>query len=267
MRLRGETQNREINEIRNKVKGSKFSAIEESYFYLIQKAQLVADLPTWLGQYEKSIYEGADEAKAIAMADQSVRDAQGGGQVSDLAQIQRGGPLLKLFTNFYSYFNTTYNLTVERYKATSFKDPLQVGRFAVDMLMLHTVPVVLSYSLKAALKGGDDDEELMAALAKEQLNYMMGTMVGLRELGAAITGYNGYQGPAGTRFFSEVGKLAKQTEQGDVDAALLKSLNNVAGILLHYPAGQVTRTTEGFLAIMEGETANPMALVLGPPKQ
>lgn len=267
MRLRGETQNREINEIRNKVKGAKFTAIEESYFYLIQKAQLVADLPTWLGQYEKSIYEGADDATAVAMADQSVRDAQGGGQVSDLAQVQRGGPLLKLFTNFYSYFNTTYNLTVERYKATSFKDPLQVGRFAVDMLMLHTVPVVLSYSLKAALKGGGDDEDLMAALAKEQLNYLMGTMVGLREIGGAISGYSGYQGPAGTRFFSEVGKLAKQTEQGEVDAALLKSLNNVAGILLHYPAGQVTRTTEGFLAIMEGETANPMALVLGPPKQ
>lgn len=267
MRLRGETQNREINEIRNKIKGSKLTALEESYFYLIQKAQLIADLPTWLGQYEKSIYDGADEAKAIAMADQAVRDSQGGGQVSDLAQIQRGGPLLKLFTNFYSYFNTTYNLTVERYKATSFKDPLQAGRFAVDMLLLHTVPVVLSYSLKAALKGGDGDEELLAALAKEQLNYLMGTMVGLREIGGAISGYSGYQGPAGTRFFSEVGKLAKQTEQGEVDAALLKSLNNVAGILLHYPAGQVARTTEGFLAIMEGETANPMALVLGPPKQ
>ena len=28
--------------------------------------------------------------------------------------FQRGGPLLKLFTNFYSFFNVAYNLGVER---------------------------------------------------------------------------------------------------------------------------------------------------------
>lgn len=267
MRLRGQTMNREINEIRNKVNGSKLSALEETYFYLIQKGQLIADLPTWLGQYEKSMATGVDDATAVAAADQAVRDSQGGGQVADLARIQRGGPLQKLFTNFYSYFNTTYNLNVERYRDTNFKSPAEVGRFAVDMLMLNTVPVVLAVLMKEALVGSgeDDEDKLVKKLAAEQLNYLLGTMVGLREVGAAITGFNGYTGPAGTRFFSEIGKLAKQAEQGELDKALLKSLNNAAGMLFHYPAGQVNRTVEGWMAVQEGK-AGPEALVVGPPK-
>jgi len=45
------------------------------------------------------------------MADQAVLDAQGGGQVKDLAAIQRGGATQKLLTTFYGYFNTTFNLS------------------------------------------------------------------------------------------------------------------------------------------------------------
>ena len=267
MRLRGETMQREINEIRNKVQGELAGPVKETYFYLIQKAQMIADMPTWLGQYEKAIAAGADEAGAIAQADQAVRDAQGGGQIMDLARVQRGGPLQKLFTNFYSYFSTTYNLTAERFNATSFKDPLQVGRFMVDMLMLYTVPAVLGFAMKEALKGGGDDDDLLEKLLREQLNYMLGTMVGLRELSASINGFYGYEGPAGTRFFSEVAKLGKQVEQGEVDAPLLKRLNNAAGILFHYPAGQVNRAVEGYIALSEGKTANPMALLVGAPKE
>ena len=268
MRLRGETMNRELREIRNKVQGELAGPVKETYFYLIQKGQLIADLPTWLGQYEKAMASGPSisEEEAIAQADQAVRDAQGGGAISDLARIQRGTPLMKLFTNFYSYFNTTMNLTAERFNATSFKDPLQAGRFMVDMLMLYTVPAVLGFAMKEALRGGDDDDEdLFASLAREQLNYLLGTLVGLRELGAAVQGFTGYQGPAGTRFFTEIAKFAKQVEQGEVDTALLKALNNATGILLHYPAGQVNRMVEGYLAYAEGKTDNPAAIVFGPP--
>jgi hypothetical protein len=136
------------------------------------------------------------------------------------------------------------------------------------MLMLYVVPTVLAFSLKEAVKGGDDDEEeLLQKLAKEQLSYLLGTVVGLREVGAAITGFNGYQGPAGTRFFSEVGKLAKQVEQGEIDIALIKAMNNTAGILLHYPAGAVNRAVEGFIALQEGKTNNPLVILTGPPKE
>ncbi len=268
MRLRGKTLQREISEIRNRVAGES-SALEASYFYLIQKMQLVADIPTWLGQYEKSVEHGADEATAIAQADQAVLDAQGGGQIKDLAAIQRGGPLQKLFTNFYSFFSTTYQLTAESVGRTSFKSPKSVALLAVDMLLLYSVPAALGTLLKAALKGEDDDK-LLRQLAADQITYLFGTMVGVRELAGAAQGALGlhadYQGPASVRVFSELARVGKQVSQGEVDAALLKALNSAGGILFHYPAGQINATLEGLYALATGRTSNPGALIVGPVK-
>jgi hypothetical protein len=269
MRLRGKTLQREINEIRNKVDG-KNSALEASYFWLIQKVQLVADVPTWLGAYRKALDTGSDEATAVALADQAVIDSQGGGQIKDLAEVQRGPAAFKLFTNFYSFFSTTYNLAVERTKATDIKNPLEVGRLAVDYLLLFIVPATLGALLKAALKGEIDDEEKLAKkIAAENLSYLLGTMVLLREIAPAVQSaagvneYNlGYGGPAGLRFFGELYKLGQQVGQGDIDGAFLKALNNTAGVLFHYPAGQVNRTVEGAVSMMEGNDG-PGALVFG----
>lgn len=271
MRLRGKTMQREISEIRNTVSGTD-GRLTASYFYFIQKLQIVADVPTWLGMYTKAIETmNVDEATAVALADQAVLDAQSGGQVKDLAAIQRGGPMLKLFTNFYSFFNTTFNLTRTAYGRTNFRRPGEAGLFIADMLLLYTVPAVLGTLLKAALQGDTDDEdELARKLIADQMNYLLGTMVGLREIGGATAAAlglpSGYSGPAGVRFFSEVQKLAKQVEQGEADAAFFKALNSSAGILFHYPAGQLNRTAEGVNAYLNGETENPAALVVGPPR-
>lgn len=270
MRLRSKTMNREISEIRNKVsKGGVLPKVEEAYFYAIVKMQAAVDIPTWLGAYEKYMEQtGNDEAKAIALADQAVIDAQGGGQTKDLAGIQRGGPLKKLFTTFYSYFSATWNLTVESAGRTDFKKVGDVGRFAVDMLLLYSVPVVLTAALKEAVKGGEgpDDDEWLAWLAQQHASFALGTLVGFRELGSAFSGMYGYSGPAGTRFFSEASKLAMQAQQGEADEALAKAANNTAGILFHYPAGQLQRTAAGFMALKDGSTSNPMALIFGPRK-
>ena len=272
MRTRGDTMQREINEIRNRVHsqtGGKLEAVQDSFFWLIGKMQLVADLPTWIGQYEKSMAAGQTHERAVALADQAVLDSQGGGQIKDLSAIQRGGPLMKLWTNFYSFFNVTYNLVAEASGRNTGPEGLQAGRLAADYLMLLVVPSVLAVLLKEALKGGGDDdpEKLLEKLAREQLNYMAGTMVGLRDVASFINAKGGYTGPAGQRFFSEFAKLGKQVEQGEIDAAALKALNNVSGIVLHYPAGAVQRFVEGVIAINEGETINPLAPVVGPPRQ
>lgn len=271
MRLRAKTMQREISEIRNQVAG-KSSAIEGSFFYMIQKMQMVADIPTWLGQYHKSIDAGADEGTAVAQADQSVLDAQGGGQIKDLSGIQRGGPLLKLFTNFYSFFNTTYNLTSEAVGRTDFKNPLQIGMLAVDMLLLYSVPAVLGTLMKAALHaggGGDEEKKFIQQLIADQLTYLLGTVVGLRELAGGVQTAAGlpgdYQGPASMRLFAEVAKLTKQVGQGEVDQALLKALDSTAGILFHYPAGQINATVTGIAAMADGRVSNPGALLVGAP--
>lgn len=282
MRLRGKTSQREINEIRNQITSKSplrkqvdkvvpapvSQAVADSFFVLIAKAQMLADLPTWIGQYEKSLEAGQTEERAAALADQAVLDSQGGGQIKDLSGIQRGSPLIKLWTNFYSYFNVTYNLLSDRTQELKRVGPADLPYYAVDVLMLTALPSILTTLMFTALRGSDDDweaEQLAKNIAKDGLNYGMGLMIGMREIGGALTGDAGYRGPAGARFFAEIANVGKQVEQGEVDEALFRSINNTAGILLHYPAGQVDRTVRGTQAMAEGE-AGPLAPVVGPPR-
>lgn len=276
MRLRAQTINREINDIRNKIEG-KDSKIVAAYFWLTIKTQLIVDTPTWWGAYEKAMaQDGITEAQAIARADQAVLDAQGGGQIKDLASIQRGGSGLKLFTTFYSYFSTTFNNMVEAYGRTNFRKPKDVALFTADMALLWTIPALLSTLLMAALKGDwDDEEKLTKKILGDQISYLMGTVVGLREMAAgaqAATGTGagfGYTGPASVRFFSDVYKLGQQTNQvfsngtDALDEAFWKSLNSVLGTVFHYPAGQINRTVDGIVTMSEGKTSNPGALLVG----
>ena len=130
---------------------------------------------------------GEPEDRAIALADQAVIDSQTTGMVKDLARVQRGGPLMRLWTSFYSYFSATFNLTAESLARTRGRDPASLGRFAVDMLLLYTVPAVWSYGLYVAL-GREETEDWAARLARLQLSYLFGTMVGFREIAGVQRG-------------------------------------------------------------------------------
>jgi len=290
MRRRDATMNREVNDVLNTVRaGEKISIVKASFFTMITKMQRGVDIPTWLGAYEKALYEAkyeqaADEAArkeieetAAAMADQAVLDSQSGGQIKDLAKVQRGHPALKLFTNFYSYFSATYNLNVEAVRRTDFKSPAQVGLLAGDLLLLNFVPVVFSLALKNMLKGEcdwDDTACLAENLGREQASYLFGQMVLLREVGAtveAMTGgaQYGYSGPAGLRFLSDTYKLGVQLNQGEADLGLFKAANSVGGAILHYPAGQINATIDGIIAIENGDVEGVRilpALIAGAPK-
>jgi tetratricopeptide (TPR) repeat protein len=269
MRLRAKTFLREINEMSNTISG-KNSKLKATYFWLQRKAQTVVDVPTWWGAYEKAMSQDKmDEAKAVALADQAVLDAQGGGQIKDLSGIQRTKGL-ELLTVFYGFFNTTFNNTAEAYGRTNFKKPGEVTLFAADMVLLYSLPALLSTLLKAALSGDWDDEEKLAKkIAGDQISYLLGTVVGVREMTAGVqaatgTGEGfGYSGPAATRLYVDLFKLGQQAHQGEVDEAFLKSLNSVGGTLLHYPSGQINRTLSGINALSDGKTENPGALLMG----
>jgi hypothetical protein len=119
MANRAKTLNREINEIQSLVRDkSKVRQVADRVMFLpLTMTQQLVDLPTWWGAYQKALDGGEQEARAVALADQAVLDAQSGGQVKDLAASSAGGPLLKLWTTFYGFFNSTYNLSVEATKA------------------------------------------------------------------------------------------------------------------------------------------------------
>jgi hypothetical protein len=277
MRTRMRTRGREINEIQSRIRGKSTARekMDNLMFAPMYLTQMMVDTPTWWGAYQKNLLEFGDESKAAALADQAVLDAQSGGQVKDLAAIQRGNAYMKLFTTFYGYFSSTYNLAVEKTRKTDFSDPADVVRLGGDYLLLAVVPAIMTTLIKTALQGDDDDwelDKLATKMAAESAGFALATMVGVREFGGVVQmlagtnyGTSGYGGPAGLRFFSEIYKLANQASQGEADAALMKAFVNVLGVVFKLPSAQINRTLTGTNALIEGETENPFAIIGGPP--
>lgn len=271
MRERGRTRFRELNELRNQVQGKTAikQTIEQHAYSMMLIMQRAVDLPTWWGGYSKALAEGNADSRAIALADQAVKDSQGSGLGMDLSAIERGGPFVKLFTTFYSFMNTAFNLGVER--TMSANTPAKKGRLAADYLLLYVLPPALGLALKNSLTPGDsgldDEEKLMKRLAKEQIGYGLGLMVGVREfqnVSDIVTGKpNDYAGPAGLRLFGDTIKFAQQAHQGEFDDAFRKSLINLAGDLFALPSAQVNRSITGVNALREGKTENPAAAIFG----
>jgi len=277
MRNRSRTQFRELNEIRNMVQGQSVAMrrVQMGTYFLMMRMQRMVDVPTWHGAYEKATYEGRDEDSAIALADQAVIDSQGGGMVKDLSRVERGGPAVKLFTVFYGYMNTVYNMAAVQTMTNKSK-----GKLAADYVMLFVVPVVLTYMLKRALipRTGDDEEwdmeKIARELAAEQLSYLMGTMVVAREFGEVgkmIFGVEGprmgYGGPAGLRAIGETYQFATQLSQGEFDRGFRKSAVNMIGAFTGLPSAQINRTIDGLEALYEGETENVLAPLTGAKKR
>jgi hypothetical protein len=285
MRQRGQTANRDIAELRTSlarsggwfdnilrtVSGDRLERddITSSYLALIEVAQKMADMPTWIGGYEKFRSQGESEERAVALADQAVLDSQSGGQIKDLAKVQRGSPAFKLFTMFYSYGNLMFNQTVRVY-GRDWVHGGSVGQMLGNLSLLYLAPAALTVALAKAFGKADDDEAWYLAMGKETLATAMNTMVFVREFGPLVTGKvggRGYEGPSGTRFVSSVYKLGQQVEQGKVDRGLVRATEDVGSILFKMPLGQVQRSIDGFVAIQEGKTKNPLALLAGAPKK
>lgn len=256
MRTRAQTYLREMAEAHRQVTASgKIDTLKRWGFVPMLFMQRAVDTVTWLAAYDKALAERqtitADEAEAqaVAIADQTVIDTQGSGRIGDLAAIQRGGEIAKLFTTFYSYFSVTYNLMRESGARTwaNRSDPAAWFKAATDFLMLWTVPAYLATAISGFLRGDDQDEdERWSKFAKDQAAYGAGLLMGVRELSGAIQGFYGYSGPAGLRGFDILNKATQQAMQGEADMGLLKAGVGVTG-LFGFPALELQRTLDAFV--------------------
>jgi hypothetical protein len=285
MAERGNTATQDLHDLRARLRepGGWFDALvrrvsadtvtqqtlTDAYLWHIAQAQRVADIPTWLGQYEKSMAGGETEARALALADQAVLDAQGGGHVKDLAQIQRGGPVARLFMTFYSYGNTVFNATTRAVGQTKFRSPSSVLQMVGNLSLIYAMPALGTVALAhlfGRARPGDEPPDWFAEIGREMLAGALNTMVLVRELqGLVSEGARGYAGPAGARALEVFYKLGQEIKQGELDAGFWRAANTVGGILFRYPAAQVQRTVDGWAALEEGRTANPAVLLTGPP--
>ena len=268
MANRARTRFRELNELRNQVQGQ--TAIKELMgrygYWMMMRMQMMVDVPTWWGAYEKAIADGHDETTAVNLADQSVKDSQGGGEEVDQSGVERGGPLVKLFTAFYGFMGTTLNTAYLNGKTEKNR-----AKMAVNMLLVVGVPAVVGSLLKSALVPGDDgdDDNLAKKLIIEQLSFLAGLIAFGREFTPLIKAVAGelkgqsYSGPTGLRVIPDTINLGKQAGQGEFDDAFRKAFINVAGDLTGVPSVQINRSITGIKAIADGKTENPFAVAFG----
>jgi len=270
MEMRSRTQFRELNEIRNRVEGERGwqRGIRSHAYTMMLSMQRLVDIPTWIAGYENAIAAGKDEDAAIALGDQAVIATQGSGLLKDLSRIEREPGLAKLFSVFYSYFNTVFNLA-----AVQTMNARSKGKAAHDLLMILVVPVMLEQLLKEILTpDGDDAEEkdlqkIAAKLTRAEVEYLLGMFMYAREmsgLAGLIEGeMRGYEGPAGLRVITTVQRAAQQAAQGEFDRGFRRASVDLLGAGLGLPSAQINRTIDGLEALSEGETENPLSAVMG----
>ena len=265
MRNRGNTRLREIREVAATINGAgKIRKFLNKYSYwLMMKMQQVVDTAIWHGALAKAMDSGKDLDTAIKLADQTVLDTQGGGQIKDLSGFERGSNTQKLFTVFYAYMNTALNQGFVEAKTQKSK-----AKLAANLMMIYVVPTALTALMKSALIPGDDDDDLAKKLAKEQISFMLGLFVFGRELtqlANIATGdrFYGYAGPSGLRPIDDGFKFVQQAVQGEFDSAFVRASVNLLGDAFGLPSAQINRTIKGAEALQDDETDNPAALLMG----
>ena len=269
MQNRMRTQFRELTEIQTRLNGST-SDLKDKFmraaYMPLTVMQMAVDLPTWLGAYQKAVYEGKSEALAVAEADRAVMNSQGSGRLQDLSKLERSGAWTKLFTVFYTFFNTALNLM-----AVSRRNDRGMKRATTILMIAVMQPVIESFvkSAVGALVGDADDDWLEKAMKDAGTNFVgfnLGLFVGFREL-SYLTGDFGYQGPAGLRKITDTGRAINAwltaADNGEISESTVKATVSAMGVWVGLPVTPINRAISGGNALYEGETDNPAALFLG----
>lgn len=294
MKSRAETMQQDLGDVRQEFlkKGGWFDTMLRKYtndtvsketivngaMWFISTAQRFADVPTWLGAYERSMAEQGDEQEAIKQADQAVIDTQGSAHIKDLANVQRGGEWARAFMTFYSYGSTTINQAADIVgEARQRKTPAAVLKALGGLFLLYGMPGFWTIAAGVALgrqKGPDEDKDeswlgyFLKEVGGEALSTALNGIPIVREAaGLFREGNRGYSGPASTRMFENVYNLKHQIEQGELDSALLNAALSTAGSLTGIPVQTLKKNAQGLIALIEGETKNPGAVVVGTRKQ
>lgn len=276
MRNRKFTMNAELNEIGRRLQQSNnrfvrgADAVEKVLFAPMQGFQVwTVDLPTWYGAYQMAWNAGASEEDAVKIADQTVRDSQGSGLISDQSPFQRNHPLM---TVFYSYFSSTLNLVADSWNE-NVRSKRTVGGsllFVRDLMMLTAVPALVSELVFSLLRGDDWDDREPEDWAKLGVSATVGSVlsmfVGLREFTSILNGYT-YTGPIVGRVVNDAGRLgyALAAEDPDVSRIFQSSMSLMSNVI-KIPATQINRTWKGIEAYMEGESEMPTSVLFGAPK-
>jgi hypothetical protein len=148
----------------DKWKLTKVSEKAQKHGYIAQVLmQNFVDKALWLGAHEQGLAKGMTDAEAVLEADSVIRTTQGSFNPEDASNVEARAALGRLFTMFYSYFNTQYNL-LRSEAEIAIRESGWVGaspRLFAIYIMGAAIPAVLAEAIIQAARGelGDDDDD------------------------------------------------------------------------------------------------------------
>lgn len=131
-------------------------------YFMQTAAQNVVDTVAWAAAYDQALANGEAEIDAIRIADSVIRETQGSLAPEDVSRFETGTPFTRLFTQFYSYFNTQANLLGSEVQTVARTVGLKrgLGRLFYVYIFGFAIPALLADAIATAMRGGlEDDEE------------------------------------------------------------------------------------------------------------
>ena len=284
MNQREETFNKDIANVSRLVQDSWLSRrtsegfadfVANSMFYAIRKTQYMVDQWTWLAAKRAGMEKfGNNAEQAIAFADRMVLRTQATGVFHERSAFERGTissktrqtEMVRAFTPLMSFFIAKMNVAYERTKDTKFTSPVSAAGWAADMTLLFTLEAAMAAFIYGSLPDTEDSEnpagDWMKFLAGETVKSAFAGVPGFREFASEAVGFRG----GGIMSFAAeaFGRFTEQAGQGEMDAALVKAANNVGGMLLKYPSGQLNKTGASLHLLFDGEDVSIGELFMGP---
>ncbi len=244
--------------------------VNDAGFALIRGMNTMTNNVVWLGAESKGINElGMEPEEAARFADQTVRDTQGSGMLTDRTLVERN-VLGQVFTMYWTFFSRTYNLSREiAGKQRSIKD---IPRTAFHFGMMIGASSMISQIVYALTRGKDPADDLTpTAFGQDLASFLLNMVPGIREFSGSVKGYD-YRGPAALRFLLDANKVMgglTSTIKGDqygnheFDEAFWKSLADSTGTATHLPVTLVDKNLRGLLQYMDNNE-NPEQIIFGP---
>jgi len=262
LRNRMHDMDRDIGEAMDRTLGqSGIRAVATHYGgYGVSLLDLGSAIPTWYTHYKKALALGYDEPDAVVIGDKAVRAAHGSAGPTDLAAIQRGGEVLRLFTVAYTFFSHSYNRirAIGRETKQGFEDA-RAGETADAFNKFSSAAwrslwyIVLLGAAEEAIAPipTDHGHESIGAMVSKGIAYQLtGTVPFLRDIGRAILYGKGDIAPTPlssmyTTIGGAVSDVYKQAAGQRVKNNFLREEIEALGYALKLPgAGQAGATAQ-----------------------
>lgn len=279
MQERSNTYQQDINDaskalakswLQTKLPGRSGEFIQGSFFFFIRTMQSFVDNVTWIAAYKQGLNKwDGDHDKAVLHGDRMVARSQASGLLGERTPLERGTiskdtsqkEIVKIWTNFLSYFLAKANIGVEQYKRTTMNPKTWIN-FVVNMGLIFTVEAYLAALIRNEAPDDEDDPLHIKFAAKQTVFTAIGSVPMISGMSAEMQGFRG--GSAVGTVGREFAQMFNQIGQGELDEGLYGNALDAIGIWKKLPTGQVKKTYRAYELFAKDKDVHWSEFLLGP---